>query len=169
MTKNEARIAAYKRLGVEWKAVSKAPARRRSPSPARRRSSSPKRKASPRRLSAWQVFFKENYETYSAAAVERGLTKVDAKKAATTQLSEEWAAKKTCAAGAAAPESHHRTGEEPDTYPEYLKKYYKRVLATVRADAPTLSTMDASKEAKQKISDQWKAWRTACRRGGSQP
>ena len=115
------------------------------------------------------MFFKEHYETYRAEAMEQGLTKADAKNVATKRISKEWDDKKTCAAGAAAPEPHHRTGEEPDTYPEYLKKYYKRVLATVQADTPSLSTMDASKAAKKKISEEWTAWRTTCRRGGSQP
>ena len=56
------------------------------------------------------MFFKEHYETYRAEAMEQGLTKADAKNVATKRISKEWDDKKTCAAGAAAPEPHHRTG-----------------------------------------------------------
>ena len=189
MTKNQARIAAMKRISGEWtiklkaakvtspvrrRSRSPSPVRRRSrsPSPVRRRSrspspvrsSSPKRKASPRRLSEYQLFFKEHYAAYNAAAVARGLTKVDAKKVATQQISEAWADKKKCSAGASAPAPHHRTGEEPDTYAEYLKKYYPRVLAVVRDQEPALTVADASKVAKKRISEQWAAWRVSCRR-----
>lgn len=165
MRKNEARLAANKRISEEWKASNRS---RRTPSPRRRtpspRRSSPKRKPSPRRLTTYQAYFKEHYERYSAAAVARGLSKAEAKKVATQRISEEWKNQKACAAGAAPPSPARRSGTEPDTYAEYLKKYYKRVLASVKEQRPSLAAMDASKAAKKQISEQWAEWRKACRR-----
>jgi len=166
MSKNEARLAANKRISEEWKASSRP---RRTPSPVRRapspvRRSSPKRQASPRRLTTYQAYYKAHYEQYSAAAVARGLSKLEAKKAATQRISEEWKDQKKCAAGAAAPSPARRSGAEPDNYPAYLKKYYPRVLASVKEQHPRYSAMDASKAAKKQISEQWAEWRKACRR-----